>query len=213
MTTAIEPITYHIVTFRLFGDARVIVANVPDGFFYPVPQVTRALGLAVRAQVERVRNDKDLAQFRRDIGIPTRRGPRETTCLHRMGLAPWIGDLDVARVRADIRERLRSLRKAARMEMAREEVRELILAQLYEAADRIRFGEVDPIIDTTGTQVVEVSAPVRGEIHHECPNCGAPLCIVLDAQGVRVINGYPADGVQHPTHFPLLADPDDQDDE
>jgi hypothetical protein len=103
----------------------VPVAFADGRFYFPLSLLCAVLGIQVQMQMERLRRHEILARLLRQLPIKTRTGVRQTWCLDRRGIAFWLGSIQVASVRAEIRPRLLDFQEA-----------------LVDAADRILFGEV-----------------------------------------------------------------------
>jgi P22_AR N-terminal domain len=111
----------------------VPVAFADGRFYFPLRLLCAVLGIQEQMQIERLRRHEILARLLRQLPVKTRTGVRPTWCLDRRGIAFWLGSIQVASVRQEIRPRLLEFQEA-----------------LVDAADRLLFGEVGVVaeIDT-----------------------------------------------------------------
>jgi hypothetical protein len=116
-----------------------IVAQVAyaDGkVWFPIRLLCAVLGVDAQSQIARMRDHAVLSQLMRQLPITTKTGTRPTWCIERRALGFWLGSIQVAGVRAELRARLLELQEA-----------------LVDAADRLLFGEVAALqeVDTPAT--------------------------------------------------------------
>jgi hypothetical protein len=83
------------------------------------------LGVQAQMQIERMQRHEVLSRLMRQFPFTTRPGTRPTWCIERRGIGFWLGSIQIASVRAEIRPRLLDFQEA-----------------LVDAADRLLFGEL-----------------------------------------------------------------------
>ncbi len=78
--------------------------------YVPLTPICEALGVAPAAQVRRIRRDDVLAEQLRPLRIDTPGGPQTVQALHLEAVPMWLATLDTARVKEEVRPRLRAFK-------------------------------------------------------------------------------------------------------
>lgn len=78
--------------------------------YVPLNPICEALGVAPAAQVRRIRRDDVLAEQLRFLRIDTPGGPQTVQALHLEAVPMWLATLDTARVKEEVRPRLRAFK-------------------------------------------------------------------------------------------------------
>lgn len=78
--------------------------------YVPLTPICEALGVAPGAQVRRIRRDDVLAEQLRFLRIDTPGGPQTVQALHLEAVPMWLATLDTARVKEEVRPRLRTFK-------------------------------------------------------------------------------------------------------
>lgn len=78
--------------------------------FVPLTPICEALGVVPGAQVRRIRRDDVLAEQLRLLRIDTPGGPQTVQALHLEAIPMWLATLDSARVKEEVRPRLRAFK-------------------------------------------------------------------------------------------------------
>jgi hypothetical protein len=85
--------------------------------YVPLTPICQALGVAPAAQVRRIRRDDVLAEQLRLLRIDTPGGPQTVQALHLEAVPMWLATLDTARVKEEVRPRLRTFKMWVRQKV------------------------------------------------------------------------------------------------
>ncbi len=85
--------------------------------YVPLTPICEALGVAPGAQVRRIRRDDVLAEQLRLLRIDTPGGPQTVQALHLEAVPMWLATLDTARVKEEVRPRLRAFKMWVRQKI------------------------------------------------------------------------------------------------
>jgi hypothetical protein len=101
------------------------VAFADGKIWFPIRLLCAVLGIDGQKQIDRMRQHEVISRLMRQFPITTRTGTRPTWCIERRGIGFWLGSIQVASVRTEIRPRLLDFQEV-----------------LVDAADRLLFGEL-----------------------------------------------------------------------
>lgn len=167
MATATETYRYSRLKVRVF-DVEVPTVAIGRVVYFPVRALCGALGLAPQKQMGKLRGDPRYHDALRDLPVPTVKGQRPTLCLRKREAARWLSEIDAAHVKLSVRGTLQQFQD-----------------ELFAAADRWLFGDDSDVVYDPGTKS---DKPVSGKLHlGDCPRCGLPLCLVMDADGNHLV--------------------------
>jgi hypothetical protein len=97
------------------ADDAIIAVRVQSGDIYvPLRAVCARLGIEPQAQTRRIRRDDVLAEGLRPVQVETKGGLQTLLCLELEGVPLWLAGIEPARVRAELRERLRVYKRWVR---------------------------------------------------------------------------------------------------
>jgi hypothetical protein len=85
--------------------------------YVPLNPICQALGVAPAAQVRRIRRDDVLVEQLRLLRIDTPGGPQTVQALHLEAVPMWLATLDTARVKEEVRPRLRTFKMWVRQKV------------------------------------------------------------------------------------------------
>jgi hypothetical protein len=167
MATATETYRYSRLRVRVF-EVDVPAVAVGRTVYFPMRALCKILGIAAQMQVEKLRHDGRYAGALRELPIPTIKGLREATCIRKTEAARWLSEIDTARCAL-----------TARGPLAR------FQSELFAAADRWLFGDTSDVVYDPGAKS---DKPITGTLRlGDCPRCGLPLCLVMDATGSHLV--------------------------
>lgn len=93
----------------------IIAVRVQSGDIYvPLRSVCERLGIEPQAQTRRIRRDEVLAEGLRPVQVETKGGLQTLLCLELEGVPLWLAGIEPARVRENLRERLRVYKRWVR---------------------------------------------------------------------------------------------------
>jgi hypothetical protein len=161
--SAVLPIPYFNVEVRAVAVSRTV--------YFPVRAVCMVLGVHHRTQRARLQADSRFAGagVLRDLPVRTSQGYRDMLCIRKDKVSTWLALIDPPHCKlAKTRELL-----------------EKFQAELFAAADRFLFGQVDP--PAAAMLVSAAHSLITGVLHvGACPGCGMALCLVLDESGAHL---------------------------
>jgi hypothetical protein len=106
--TALAPLEQRHIEIE--GEDVLAVWTGQRDVYIPLTPICEALGVAPAAQVRRIRRDDVLAEQLRPLRIDTPGGPQTVQALHLEAVPMWLATLDTARVKAEVRPRLRTFK-------------------------------------------------------------------------------------------------------
>jgi hypothetical protein len=159
MATGVEGLRYSRIRVQFF-DVDVPVVASGRAVYFPVRQLTEALGMAPQMQIAKLKQDSRFDDALRSLPIPTTRGIHEAVCLNKRHVGMWLSTIDPARCTLKAHEAL-----------------DRFQAELFAAADRWLFGASAPQpADARGV----LSHSERQTVRFACPDCGSAYIITIE---------------------------------
>ncbi len=126
-SSEVEAIEQYPITLPHWGLSAVVVRQ-GERVYFPLNVLCAVLGLNPQRQRERIREHEVLSRMLRQFATPTAGGRQLVWHLDMRGVGFWLGSIQLAGVRAQLRPKLIEFQEA-----------------LVDAAARIFYGEVDTL--------------------------------------------------------------------
>lgn len=111
-SVVIEPVEQKLVALTQGGDDEVVAARVETSEIYlPLRPICVALGVSWATQRRKILGDGVLMENVRTLRVQTRGGPQNLLCMDVEAIPLWLAEIEPDRVRADLRDRLRSYKR------------------------------------------------------------------------------------------------------
>jgi hypothetical protein len=170
-------------------DLAVTVVKVAEGIYVAMPPICRQLGdLDVSGQIAKLQGDHHFDEALRRVPYDTHtRGVHFVWGIRRHKFGEWIHSINPRKVREEYRERLDEL--ATEVTRFLDQATFGKLAKFMDPAPEPQTSLAPPHEEQTYTSSQIVKPVLRGVLHINCQNCGAPHRIDLDEDGVHVVLG------------------------
>jgi hypothetical protein len=110
--SVIEPVEQRLVALTQGGDDEVVAARVATSEVYlPLRPICIALGVSWATQRRKIMADDVLMESVRTLRVQTRGGPQNLLCMDVEAIPLWLAEIEPDRVRAELRDRLRSYKR------------------------------------------------------------------------------------------------------
>ena len=111
----LTPVEQRTVVLTPNGDDEILAARTEASEIYlPIRPICTALGISWTTQFRKIRADEVLLESVRTLRLQTRGGPQNLVCMDVEAIPMWLAGIDPGRVRADLRDRLRSYKRWVR---------------------------------------------------------------------------------------------------
>ncbi len=111
----LNPVEQRTVVLTPDGDDEILAARTEASEIYlPIRPICAALGVSWTTQYRKVRADDVLMESVRTLRLQTRGGPQNLVCMDIESIPMWLAGIEPSRVRADLRDRLKSYKRWVR---------------------------------------------------------------------------------------------------
>jgi hypothetical protein len=108
----IEPVEQKLVALTQGGDDEVVAARTATSEIYlPLRPICIALGVSWATQRRKILADDVMMESVRTLRVQTRGGPQNLVCMDVEAIPLWLAEIEPDRVRAELRDRLRSYKR------------------------------------------------------------------------------------------------------
>jgi hypothetical protein len=167
-----------------FPGITAVLVQIESGMYVVIPPMCAQLGdLNAQAQIDKLRADERFVEHLVKVPYDTRsRGMRESWGIRRHQFGNWIRTINPNKVKPELRDRL-------------DELDQIVTA----FTDQLVFGVASTMDPAPGhaslgsasvtSRISPTATIVRGDLHFDCPKCGAKLCLVSSENGTHVMVG------------------------